>query len=153
MNRRAEIAMSAAEIDAFLREERTVVVASNGVSGHPHVVPMWFALRDGRIEFWTYRKSQKVLNLRRDPRVSCLVEAGEEYGELCGVLVEGTAEIIDDPDEVLRIGAAVAEHSIGPLDDAARAGLRHTGAKRVGVIVHPTRVTSWDHRKLGAAQY
>lgn len=150
MNRRADIAMTTEEIDAFLRAERTLVVASNSISGHPHVVPMWFALRDGRIEFWTYRKSQKVLNLRRDPRISCLVEAGEEYGELRGVFLEGTAEIVDDSDEVLRIGAAVAEHSIGPLDDAARAGLRHTGAKRVGVRVHPAKVTSWDHRKLAA---
>lgn len=148
MNRRAEIGMSAEEIDAFLRAERTVIVASNGTGGHPHVVPMWFALRDGRIEFWTYRKSQKVLNLRRDPRVSCLVEAGEEYSQLRGVFLEGTAELVEDPDEVLRIGAAVAEHSIGPLDDAARDGLRHTGAKRVGVRVHPAKVTSWDHRKL-----
>lgn len=148
MNRREQIRMSDDEVEAFLREQQTLIVASRGVGGHPHLVPMWFALLDGKPAFWTYRTSQKVLNLRRDPRLSCLVEAGESYPELRGVSIEGTADVVEDPDEVLRIGAAVAERFAGPLDEAGRAGLRHSGAKRVGVIVHPTKTVSWDHRKL-----
>lgn len=153
MNRRDQISMSTDEVEAFLRAERTVVVASHGLSGHPHLVPMWFALLDGRIAFWTYRGSQKVVNLRRDSRLSCLVEAGDSYAELRGVSIEGTADIVEDPDQVLAIGVAVAERFAGPLDDAGRAGLRTVGAKRVGLIVSPTKVASWDHRKLPAGVY
>jgi PPOX class probable F420-dependent enzyme len=154
MSRRDQIMMSDAEVEAFLREERTLIVASHGAGGHPHLVAMWFALVDGKLAFWTYRTSQKVLNLRRDPRLSCLVEAGESYPELRGVSVEGTAEIVEDPGRVLGIGTAVAERFAGgPLDEDTRAGVRRSGAKRVGVIVHPTRTLSWDHRKLPTGVY
>ncbi|WP_028920871.1 pyridoxamine 5'-phosphate oxidase family protein [Pseudonocardia acaciae] len=153
MNRRDQIRMSDEEIAAFLAEERTLIVASHGAGGHPHVVPMWFAMLDGKPAFWTYRTSQKVLNLRRDPRLSCLVEAGETYPELRGVSIEGTAEIVEDPDQTLHIGAAVAERFAGPLDDTAREGLRRSGAKRVAILVHPTKTVTWDHRKLPTSTY
>jgi PPOX class probable F420-dependent enzyme len=141
------------EVAGFLAERRTVMVASHGVGGFPHLVPMWFALHDGRIAFWTYRDSQKVHNLRRDPRCGCLAEAGESYPELRGVSIDGIAELIDDPDEVLSIGAAVVERFAGPLDAAGRAGLRPMAAKRFGVLVTPVRTRSWDHRKLAAGVY
>lgn len=153
MSRRDQITMSTEEIETFLGEQQTVIVASLGASGHPHLVPMWFALIDGRIAFWTYRGSQKVLNLRRDPRLSCLVEAGETYPELRGVSIEGTAELVEDREEVLNIGVAVTERFAGPLDEAGRNGLRSIGAKRVGVLLTPTRTVSWDHRKLPAGVY
>ncbi|WP_028933651.1 PPOX class F420-dependent oxidoreductase [Pseudonocardia spinosispora] len=153
MSRRDQITMSAEEIETFLGEQQTVIVASLGAAGHPHLVPMWFALIDGRIAFWTYRGSQKVLNLRRDPRLSCLVEAGETYPELRGVSIEGTAELVEDPDEVLNIGVAVTERFAGTLDEDGRNGLRPIGAKRVGVLLTPTRTASWDHRKLPTGVY
>jgi PPOX class probable F420-dependent enzyme len=153
-NRRDQITMTPDEVAAFLDQEKTLVVASQGPSGFPHVVPMWFVVRDGKLVFWTYRGSQKVLNLRRDPRVSCLVEAGETYPELRGVSIEGTVELVEDPEAVLDIGVSVSERYAGTrLDDAGREGLRPVGAKRVGVLVTPERTVSWDHRKLPAGVY
>ena len=153
MSRRDQITMSTEEVEKFLGEQQTVIVASLGAAGHPHLVPMWFALWDGQIAFWTYRGSQKVVNLRRDPRMSCLVEAGDTYPELRGVSIEGTARLVEDPDEILDIGAAVTERFAGALGGADRNGLRVIGAKRVGVVLEPTRTLSWDHRKLPAGVY
>ncbi|MBP2473073.1 PPOX class probable F420-dependent enzyme [Crossiella equi] len=154
MSRRDQITMSPQEVDDFLADQRTLVVASLGPTGHPHVVPMWFTVLDGEIVFWTYASSQKVVNLRRDPRLSCLVEAGDSYEQLRGVSMEGTAEIVADPDGVLRVGAAIAARYGGaPLDEAAVEGIRRHAAKRVAVVFHRARISSWDHRKLGAGVY
>ncbi|MGH3734101.1 MAG: pyridoxamine 5'-phosphate oxidase family protein [Micromonosporaceae bacterium] len=150
---REQTRMSAGEVEAFIAERKTLMVASLDRDGAPHLVPMWFAVRDGEIVFWTYRRSQKVLNLRRDPRLSCLVEAGESYGELRGVSMRGTATIVDDPDAVRRMGETIVLRYAGPLDDAARqavaAAVAARAPKRVGVIFRPDHTATWDHRKLG----
>jgi hypothetical protein len=99
--------------------------------------------------FWTYAKSQKIANLRRDPRITCLVEAGETYEELKGVELVGTAELVEGRDAVLAIGRSVFERYTGPWDDSVGPGLEQVGAKRVGVKVRVERVVSWDHGKLG----
>ena len=116
---------------------------------------MWFAVRNGAPVFWTFGKSQKILNLRRDERLTALVEAGDTYSELRGVELVGRGRIVDDPDEVLAIGLAVGTRYTGgvPLGDAAIAGLRTQAAKRLGVVVDVDRVVSWDHRKLAAGTY
>src|SRR6266508_1813191 len=123
MSRRDQIKMSPEEIDAFVAERRTLMVASVAADGAPHLVPMWFALVDGEIVFWTYRSSQKIVNLRRDPRLTCLLEAGETYQELRGVSMQGTATITEDPSAVRRAGEAILARYAGPLDDATRAGV------------------------------
>jgi len=154
MSRREQIRMSEAEIHAFLDEQRTMAVATIGRDGFPHVVAMWYTLVDGKPACWTYAKSQKALNLRRDPkpRVTCLVETGEAYGELRGVQIKGCATLIEDPADVLRLGEAIWErYSGGPLDDAMRQMVAAQARKRVGVIVEPVEVVTWDHRKLGGA--
>jgi PPOX class probable F420-dependent enzyme len=140
--------MSPAEVEAFVREHRTLIVASLGPRGHPHATPMWYGLLDGDVVFWPYAASQKAVNLRRDPRMSCLLEAGETYGELRGVLMEGTAQLSTDPERVARVGEAVAaRNGLGGL--GADAGeIRRRAAKRVAVTFRADRVTSWDHRKL-----
>ena len=145
---RERIRMTDAEVAEFLTIERTVQVASIGPDGTPHLVPMWFTVIDGRIVFWTYAKSQKALNLRRDPRVVCLVEAGESYGELRGVSITGRAEIADDYDTVFDVGAAVYARYQGDMTHASRAGVEAEARKRVAVFVHPEKTASWDHRKL-----
>jgi PPOX class probable F420-dependent enzyme len=150
MSRREQIRMSEAEIQAFLDEQRTMAVATMGRDGFSHVVAMWYTLVDGKPAFWTYAKSQKALNLRCDPRVTCLVESGEAYGELRGVQIKGRATLIEDPADVLRLGKAIWErYSGGPLDDAMRQMVAAQARKRVGVIVEPVEVVTWDHRKLG----
>jgi PPOX class probable F420-dependent enzyme len=149
-SKRDQIKMSAEEIDAYLDEQRTLQVASIDRDGTPHLVAMWFTRWDGRIGFWTYGKSQKVLNLQRDPRLTVMVESGDRYEELRGVMIKGRATIVDDVDEVLRFGEAVYERYWGPIEhDAVRDGVRMMGAKRVLILVEPERTTSWDHRKLG----
>lgn len=151
MKRRNQIAMTPTEASAFLEEQRTLVVATNGPDGYPHVVAMWYALVDGDIAFWTYGKSQKAVNLRRDPRITCLVEAGDDYAELRGAQIKGTAEVVDDPATVLRLGVAVHERYHGaPLSEELRQKVERQAPKRVGVFVRNARVASWDHRKLGS---
>jgi PPOX class probable F420-dependent enzyme len=152
MSRREQIRMSEAEIQSFLDEQRTMAVATIGRDGFPHVVAMWYTLMDDKPAFWTYAKSQKALNLRRDPRVTCLVETGEAYGELRGVQIKGRATLIEDAADVLRLGEAIWErYTGGPLDDAMRRMVAAQARKRVGVIVAPVEVVTWDHRKLGGA--
>jgi PPOX class probable F420-dependent enzyme len=153
MSRRDQIRMTDDEVRALLDEQRTLQVASINRDGTPHLVAMWYGLLDGgELAFWTYGKSQKVFNLRRDPRVTCLVEAGDTYEELRGVSITGTGVVSEDREAVMRVGEAVyAQRNTGPLDDAAREGIRYAGAKRVAVTVRADKVVSWDHRKLGGA--
>jgi PPOX class probable F420-dependent enzyme len=149
--RRDAIKMRDEEISAFLEAGRDLQVASINADGTPHLVTMWYAMQDGEIAFWTYRKSQKIINLRRDPRLTVLVATGEVYEQLKGVSIQGQAEIVDDPDDVLRYGEAVYERYWGPLNDTVRQGVQAMGAKRVVIVVKPEKILSWDHSKLGGA--
>ncbi|MDH2427732.1 pyridoxamine 5'-phosphate oxidase family protein [Sphaerisporangium sp. TRM90804] len=151
MNQRARIAMSEPEVAAFLRDARKLQLGTINPDGTPHMVTMFYALVDGRIVFWTYGKAQKTRNMERDPRVSCLIETGEDYSELRGVLVYGTARLIDAPEEVLEAGMAIT----GRMAGAEAAGelrdyVEITARKRVAYSVEATRVVSWDHRKMAA---
>ena len=143
--------MSDDEISAFLEAGRDLQVASINADGTPHLVTMWYAMQDGEVAFWTYGKSQKIINLRRDPRLSVLVATGEVYEQLKGVSIQGQAEIVDDPDDVLRYGEAVYERYWGPLNDTVLEGVRAMGAKRVVIVVKPDKILSWDHSKLGGS--
>jgi PPOX class probable F420-dependent enzyme len=145
---RERIRMTDAEVAEFLATERTLQVASIGPDGVPHLVPMWFEVIDGRIAMWTYAKSQKAANLRRDPRLTCMVEAGETYAELRGVTITGRAEIRDDYDTVFSVGAALYGRYQGDMTHASRAGVEAESRKRVAILVDPVRTVSWDHRKL-----
>jgi PPOX class probable F420-dependent enzyme len=149
-SRRDLVKMSEEEVAAFLDEERVLNVATNGPSGHPHVVAMWFAMRDGSPVFWTFGKSQKVTNLRRDPKISALVEAGDVYQELRGVELVGTGRVIEDHDEIMAIARQVSTKYAGgtPPDAATEGFLEAQARKRVGVVIDVERVVSWDHRKL-----
>jgi len=142
--------MTPDEMHAFLDEGRDLQVASINADGTPHLVTMWY-LRDGDdLLFWTYAKSQKVVNVRRDPRATVLVATGEKYEELKGVSINGSTSVIDDLDEVLAFGEKVYEKYWGPIDDdLVRDGVRMMGAKRVVIRVSPVKTTSWDHSKLG----
>ena len=143
--------MSDDEISAFLEAGRDLQVASINADGTPHLVTMWYAMQDGEVAFWTYGKSQKIINLRRDPRLTVLVATGEVYEQLKGVSIQGQAEIVDDPDDVLRYGEAVYERYWGPLNDTVLEGVRAMGAKRVVIVVKPDKILSWDHSKLGGS--
>ena len=113
---------------------------------------MWYAMVDGRPSFWTFGKSQKIVNLRRDPRITALVESGDTYGELRGVELVGTARIVEDFEQIMTIGRAVAAKYQGTeaaSSPEALAFLEAQARKRVGVVLDVERVVSWDHTKLG----
>jgi len=148
-NQRSQITMSHDEVVQFLDEQRVANIATVGPTGMPHLVAMWFAVVDGAIWFETKAKSQKVVNLRRDPRISCLVEAGHTYDTLRGVELEGTAEIIEDADLLWDVGVSVWERYNGPYSEEVKPLVEMMLNKRVAVKINATRVRSWDHRKLG----
>ena len=154
MKQRDQVAMTADETAAFLAAGRKVQLATNGHDGFPHLVTMYYVLTGGLITFWTYRRSQKALNLKRDPRISCLVEDGGEYFDLRGVLVQGTARRVDDEDAIAEIGrqiTAVVGDAMAGGDPAAVAGyVAQAARKRYGYVVQPSRIISWDHAKLAS---
>jgi PPOX class probable F420-dependent enzyme len=149
VNQRARITLTGNEIAQMLVGIRSMTMASVGPDGQPHLVAMWFAVLDGEIWFETKAKSQKAVNLRRDPRISCLAEDGDVYDELRGVTVEGRAEVSDDPELLWRVGVAVWERYHGPYSEEVRPFVEASVRKRVAVRVRPERIRSWDHRKLG----
>ena len=149
MNRRDLIRMNDEEIRAFLEEQRILQVATIGKDGWPHLVAMWYVLINDQVVFWTYAKSQKAINLRRDPRLTCLVESGVRYDELRGVQIKGRAIISDDRETVQRIGEVIWERYTGSLNDNTRQMVVAQAAKRVVIFVKPVEIVSWDHRKLG----
>jgi PPOX class probable F420-dependent enzyme len=151
-NKRKQIELSEEEIQNFLDEEKVAIVSSFGPRGWPHSMPLWYVVKDGRIRSWTFRKSQKVKNLQRDPRATVLVEAGyDNYPELRGVMYEAETIIHDDPDTVLEYAtASVGRYTDGgePSPEMLEA-FRAQAPKRVVLEFVPVRTISWDHRKLG----
>jgi PPOX class probable F420-dependent enzyme len=154
VNRRDQIRMSDEELDAFLHEQRTLICATIGRDGAPHVMPLWYLVRDGDIWAWTYAASQKVRNLERDPRATLAVEAGERYEELRGVMLSTEAVIERDPDFVTALGLALYERYIqgAELPAAVRASIAKQAPKRVALRFVEYDRSSWDHRKLAAGQ-
>jgi len=150
MSSRDQIHMSDEEIRAFLEEQRTLQVASIDHDGWPHLVAMWYVVLNDQVVFWTYAKSQKAVNLRRDDRLTCLVETGVSYNELRGVQIKGRAILNNDRETVQRIGEVIYErYTSGSLNDATREMVAAQAPKRVLVFVEPVEIVSWDHRKLG----
>jgi len=147
--------MSQAEWRAFLEEEHTAVLASSGGHAFPHLVAMWYLPLDDGLWMWSYSKSQKVQNLRRQARVGVLVEAGERYDQLRGVLIQAEARIVEDFETVLRTGLGLhSRYAAGEPGHAAtdgEDGVRLQARKRVAIHVPFTRVRTWDHRKLVGA--
>ncbi len=141
--------MSADEITEFVATSRTGTLATVGADGQPHLVAMWYGIVDGEIWLETKIKSQKAVNLRRDPRFTFMIEAGDTYDSLRGVSFEGTVEITDDPDTILRVGISVWERYTGPYTEEMRPAVDMMMNKRVAVRLITTRTRSWDHRKLG----
>lgn len=155
---RKDISMSPTEVAAFLEAGRTLLVASLHRDGRPHLVPMWYVMEDGQVVFRSFSRSQKILNLQRDPRLSALVESGEAYADLRGVMIEGRARLIQDPAHVLalygRLAAKYAMVGATPRllsPEELQTAFGRYAEKNTAVVVEPESVTSWDHTKLGGA--
>jgi PPOX class probable F420-dependent enzyme len=149
MSRRDQIRMTDEEVGAFLDEQRTVICATNGREGWPHLMPLWYVVRDGRLWSWTYAKSQKTRNLERDPRATVQVETGTDYEQLRGVMFECEVTLHRDADDVAALGIEIfTRYTGGELGDDVRDMVGKQAPKRVALeFVERSRVT-WDHRKL-----
>ena len=158
---RKDISLTPEELEAFLAEKMTLVVTTLGKDGHPHTSPMWFFIDDGKIVFRSFTKSQKIVNLRRDPRITVLVERGIAYSELQAVMIKGTARLIDgadDPAYLLesyrRLAARYPMMGPDPVEldpEALEQAFGKFAPKNTAVVVEPDRIISWDHTKLGGA--
>jgi general stress protein 26 len=149
MSRRDQIRLTDSERAAFLDEQRVVICATSGPRGWPHLMPLWYVIRDGELWAWTYARSQKVRNLERDARATLQVEAGESYDELRGVMIEARTEVHRDIDVVTGVGADLAQrYGGGELAPDALAAIRAQAAKRAALQFVAQRTASWDHRKL-----
>jgi PPOX class probable F420-dependent enzyme len=149
-NERGKIVMTDEQIAEFIEHSRTATMATVLPNGRPHLVAMWYAVLDGEIWFETKAKSQKAVNLRRDPTVTVMIEDGLTYDTLRGVSIDGTAEIVDDdPDLLHRVGVSVWERYTGPYTDEMKPFVDQMMNNRIAVRVVPSRLRSWDHRKLG----
>jgi PPOX class probable F420-dependent enzyme len=140
--------MTQEEAAAFLARERTVICATNGKDGFPHLMPLWFVVRDDELWAWTYAKSQKVRNLERDPRATLQVEAGSEYDELRGVMLKTDVTIHRDPDQVATFGLELFRRYAGELTDEIEAMVHSQAPKRVLLQFAERSRATWDHRKL-----
>lgn len=149
--------MSDAEVAAFLAEERTVICATIGRDGFPHLMPLWYVLRDDDVWSWTFAKSQKVRNIERDPRATIEVEAGEEYDELRGVMLKCDVTMHRDEEQVAALGTELFERyrAVGPgeLDAEVRRMVLAQAPKRVALQFRARSRATWDHRKLAPGVY
>ncbi|MEJ5254237.1 MAG: PPOX class F420-dependent oxidoreductase [Acidimicrobiales bacterium] len=148
--RRDLIRMTDEEVQAFLRERQTMNIATIGPDGNIHLVAMWYGFLDGNPAFETFAKSQKVLNLRRDPRITALVEDGDRYENLRGVEIVGKAVIHEDPETLIQVAKDVVTRYWTPAtEEEAEVMAQALANKRVAVEIIPEKIVSWDHRKLG----
>ena len=155
---RQDIAMSDTGVGEFLAGGHTIIVTSLGPDGWPHVAPMWYVMENGKVVFRSFTKSQKIVNLARDDRITVLLEEGELYPELRGVMIRGRARLIADPDYVLAVyGQMTGKYAFAGTEpvrlegEALEQAFGRFASKNTAVVVDPVRVISWDHRKLGAA--
>ena len=153
MNRRNKIAMTTEELSAYLNEARNMSLCTIGKDGYPHVVAMSYMAKDGLIYMSSFKKAQKVVNAKRNPKVAVMVESGDAYSELKGVLIRGECEVIDEPEKVWQIMKEVRDFqgtTVTPTEDAA---LKERAKKRAVLKITPVKTSSWDHTKLPAGVY
>ena len=148
MNKQSQIKMTPAEQAEFLTRARTMVLCTIDKDGYPHAVAMAFAVKDGCIYMTSYRKAQKVVNIRRNPKVAVMVESGKQYNELKGLMIRGRCEIIDDPDEVWQVMRAIRTFQEGGVPPPVDAVVQARAQKRAALKITPKKVTNWDHNKL-----
>ncbi len=147
--RRDAIKMTSEEIKQFISEQKSLQVATLNSDGSAHLSTLWFGIVDDEIVFETYTKSQKILNLKRDPRISVLLEDGVVYEKLRGVTINGTAELYSKPEDVQKYAGAVIARNHGISTGDAHNAAAALASKRTAVVVKPEKIVSWDHTKLG----
>ncbi len=150
-SRRDMIRMTDEEIEAFLEAGKSLQLATINRDGTPHLVAMWYGLRDGKIVIETFEKSQKAVNLKRDPRIACLLESGTEYNELKGVQINGEARLVSGPAEVAELMKEVLRRNHEMDEKTLELAAEQGSKKRIAAIIEPKKIVSWDHTKLDVA--
>ena len=148
-NQRSQIKMTDDEVTEFLAGRRSMTWSTINRDGSIHSVAMWYGFLDGKIAIETKTKAQKVKNLLRDPRATVLVEDGETYDQLRGVSIIGTCEFVDDRERQWALGVSVFERYTGAYSDEMAPFVEAMLNKRSIIVLNPTKVVTWDHRKLG----
>lgn len=153
---RKDITMTPDEVQQFLSSNKILQVSTTGIDGWPHLAPMWYVMDAGNVVFRSFTKSQKIVNLQRNPKLTVLVERGDEYSQLQGVMIKATARLVTDPDYVLSIyGGLAAKYPMindTPLEldaEALAAAFGRFASKNTAVVVEPNKMVTWDHTKLG----
>jgi PPOX class probable F420-dependent enzyme len=143
------IVMSPGEIESFLGQRQAMTMCTLNHDGSIHAVAMWYGFLDGSIAIETKAKAQKAVNLRRDPRITCMFEDGDYYEELRGVELVGRAEVVDDSEKMWELGVNLFERYYGAYSEDLRPFVETMLHKRIVAKVTVERTVSWDHRKLG----
>jgi general stress protein 26 len=144
--------MTDEEVVEFLAAGRVLTAATLGPNGRPHLVPLWYHPAGTTLSTWTFARAQKAVNLRREKHLTALVESGEDYSELRGVSMECDVELVEDPARVAEIGRSLLARYGGgatPEGTTVEDVVTAQAAKRLGLVCRPTKIVSWDHRKLG----
>jgi len=151
-NQRDAIKLTPTEITEYLEQSKTLTLATNGRDGWPHLIAMWYAVKDGAVLMTTYGKSQKAVNIKRDPRATIMIESELEYGKLKGLMMRGRASIVEDLNftaEVMRlVGAKMSGGSLGAGQNDA---IMAQASRRVVIEFCPEKTASWDHSKMRRA--
>ena len=153
MNKQNQIKMTPAEQAEFLARARTMVLCTIDKDGYPHAVAMAYGVKDDCIYMTSYRKAQKVVNIRRNPKVAVMVESGKQYNELKGLMIRGRCEVIDDPDEVWKIMREIRTFQEGGVPPPVDAVVQARAQKRAVLKIIPEKIASWDHSKLPPGVY
>jgi general stress protein 26 len=149
VSRRDQITMSEDELADFLEEQRIVICATNGQDGWPHLMPLWYVVRDDELWSWTYAKSQKTRNIERDDFTTLQVETGDSYDQLRGVMIRAHTAIHYEVDTVTELGTEIYARYAPGGGDAVREMIEAQAPKRVGLQFVTHDVVTWDHRRLG----
>ncbi|NKB37444.1 MAG: hypothetical protein GKR93_09790 [Gammaproteobacteria bacterium] len=148
-NRRNSIQMNTEEMWHFITSQKSMHVCNLNNDGTPHLVTMWFTIDDGNIILVSYSKSQKILNLKRNPSIALLCEDGQDYKELRGASINSDAELVNDPDKVKRYETALILRNQKELTDTQAEELAaRMCSKKTVIVVRPVETKTWDHSKL-----
>ena len=153
MNRQKSIRLTPQEQEAFLKEGRTMVLCTIDKDGFPHAVAMAYMVKDECIYMTSFRKAQKVVNIRRNPKVAVMVESGKKYNELKGLMIRGRCEILEDDDEVWKVMREIRAFQGESVPAPASALLQERAKKRAVLKITPEKISSWDHSKLPPETY
>ena len=153
MNRQGQIHLTPEEQQAYLAEARTMTLCTIDKNGYPHAVAMSYMVKDGCIYMTSFRKAQKVVNARRNPKVTVMIESGEAYDQLKGLMIRGTCEVIDEPEEVWNVMREIRRFRSEEPATPDNAVIKERAKKRAVLKITPVKTSSWDHTKLPKGTY